>query len=173
MMALQGVLLPDSHVVNGTVLSINGSGVRSIHLFGIPFHIYVAGFYTFEPIRSPDQVLTSNGPMQLDFTFLRSVRQNKVKEAWERQLDASVSYHYEGYARDRESFLQMFGPIEQGGMERVQLIGDDTIVYDQGTHKGMIHGRDFQRAFLSMWFGERAVAADLKVGLLGGSKAWN
>jgi len=50
---------------------------------------------------------------------------------------------------------------------QIQLVGEDTVVVDQEEHKGVIRGRDFQRAFLSMWFGEKAVQASLKAGLLG------
>jgi hypothetical protein len=49
----------------------------------------------------------------------------------------------------------------------IQLSGEETVVVDQGIHKGAIRGRDFQRAFLSMWFGEKAVQPDLRDGLLG------
>lgn len=166
--ALEGITLPATQHLNGTVLAFNGAGVRSVHFFGFHFKIYVAGFYTEQPIRSSDHALAASGrPMQLLFTFLRSVGQDKVKEAWKRQLDASVSHHYDGFSDDRDSFIQMFGPIANGGTEMIQFIGEDTVIYDQGQHKGVIAGRNFQRAFLSMWFGERAVAADLKAALLG------
>jgi Chalcone isomerase-like len=165
--ALEGVDLPTTLQVNGTVLSINGAGVRAISVFGFHFKIYVAGLYTATPLRSQDQALNTSGPLQMVFTFLRTVSHQKVKEAWERQLDASVSYSYDGYARDREVFIHMFGPTANGGTQMVQFVGDDTVVHDQGLEKGVILGRHFQRAFLSMWFGEKAVAADLMAGLLG------
>jgi hypothetical protein len=55
-----------------------------------------------------------------------------------------------------------------GGTESVQLLPDGrTIVIDQGIMKGVIACHDFQKSFLSMWFGKKAVAPDLKDGLLG------
>ena len=61
----------------------------------------------------------------------------------------------------------MLGPLKNMGVEQVQLIGTNTVVFDQGSLKGTIPGRDFQKSFLSLWFGSNPVAADLKASLLG------
>jgi len=108
-----------------------------------------------------------NQVMQFDFTFLRSIGQGRVTSAWEQQLEHSVSLKYDGYEDDRDAFVSMFGPLEEGGVESVILVGDETHVVDQGVRKGMIRGQNFQGAFLSMWFGERAVCNILMRGLLG------
>jgi hypothetical protein len=56
------------------------------------------------------------------------------------------------------------------GVEQVQFVGTNTVVFDQGTQKGSIPGRDFQKAFLSLWFGSKPVASDLQRALLGRDK---
>jgi hypothetical protein len=165
--ALEGVEVPESRIVNGTILPLNGAGIRSFSFFGMSLKVYVATFYTRSPLRNWEAVQACKGPKHFDFTFLRGVGQGQVTQAWQRQLDASVSHTYDGYENDRDAFVRMFGPIKSGGMTTIQLLEEDTVVVDQGTHKGVIQGRNFQRAFLSMWFGERAVQADLKAGLLG------
>lgn len=152
----------------------NGAGVRSINLFGWDFKVYVAGFYTASnTLESPEDVFESmhESPMQLDFTFLRAVGQAKVTQAWKEQIAHSVddeSSDYEGYERDRDFFINCFGPIENGGTQTVVLLHDGrTVIIDQGVRKGVIEGKNFQKAFLGMWFGGQAVALDLKEGLLG------
>jgi hypothetical protein len=164
---MEGIHLPSFRLVEDKTLTLNGAGVRSVSFFGLHVKVYVAGLYTERPmLEASDNV---DQMMQLDFTFLRDVNQYRVTSAWESQLEDSVSHrHYDGYPKDRDRFISMFGPIKQGGTETVLLMGDDTVIIDQGVQKGRIAGRDFQKAFLSMWFGERAVAADLKSGLLGG-----
>lgn len=115
----------------------------------------------------------NNGPIQLDFTFLRYVRQSQVVSAWTQQLDHSVTYRdYEGYEADKDRFVQLAsgGPIENHGTQSVQLVGDETRIIDQGTLTGVIPGRNFQRSFLSMWFGSMAVSEDLKNNLLRGDE---
>ena len=160
---------PETKQVNGMTLQRNGSGVRSLFFFGVPIKVYTADFYTLAPLRNWEAVQQCNGPKHMEFTFLRSVGQGQVTQAWQRQLDASVTHLYEGYENDRERFVGMFGPISSGGKMEIHLLGEDTVVVDQGVHKGAIRGRNFQRAFLSMWFGEKAVQPDLKHGLLGSS----
>eukprot|EP00977_Amphora_coffeiformis_P029254 scaffold39695_cov206-Amphora_coffeaeformis.AAC.1 len=179
---LEGICLPvekdlQHHPENENTNSLsskmrfNGAGVRSINIFGWDFKVYVAGFYHAGPdlLRSTDDVYEAiqQHPMQFDFTFLRTVPQSKVTEAWERQLDHSVDYHYEQYERDRDAFVSSFGPISHSGTVSVVLHPcGRTILVDQGTPKNVIQSRDFQRSFLSMWFGEKAVHQDLKEGLL-------
>jgi hypothetical protein len=95
------------------------------------------------------------------------VNQGDVTEAWQEQFAASTGYTYPGFEKDRDAFIAMFGPLESGGAEVVQFIGTNTIVIDQGKAKGTIAGRNFQRAFLSLWFGNNPVSDSLKAALLG------
>lgn len=193
---VEDVELPGHVVVDNQILIRNGHGLRSITYFGIGIRIYVAAMYSAVPILSVEQImgnaseqdqdnsptaalnvgLTSthhNGPLQLDFTFLRYVRQYQVVSAWQQQLDHSVTYRdYGGYEADRDRFIELAsgGPIEKYGTQSVQLVGDEVRIIDQGKLVGVIHGRNFQRSFLSMWFGSMAVAEDLKANLLRGDE---
>jgi hypothetical protein len=164
---IQGVTVPSNVQVAGQPLQLNGAGLRTFSLVMVPIKIYVAAFYAPEPLRSASAVTASPGPIQFDFTFLRNVGQSDVTRAWSSQFAQSVSYTYPGYERDRDAFIGMFGPLKNGGMERVQFVGTNTLVYDSGTLKGTISGREFQKSFLSLWFGSKPVAADLKSALLG------
>jgi hypothetical protein len=98
---------------------------------------------------------------------LKSVGQGQVKSAWTAQFADSAAYTYPGFEKDRDAFIALFGPLQTGGIESVQLVGTDTLVYDSGQLKGTIRGRDFQRAFLSLWFGSQPVMPELKSALLG------
>ena len=161
---IQGVTPVPQVQVSGQTLQLNGAGLRTFTLLMIPIKIYVAAFYTPGPLRTAEAVMNSGGPMQFDFTFLRAVGQADVTKAWSSQFAQSASYTYPGYASDRDAFIAMFGPLSGGGVE---LVGTNTIVIDQGVIKGTIPGRDFQKAFLSLWFGSKAVSPDLKTALLG------
>ena len=166
-LAIQGVTPPPRVQVSGQTLQLNGAGLRTFTLLMIPIKIYVAAFYAPVPLRSETAVMSTAGPLQFDFTFLRAVDQSDVTKAWTSQFAQSVSYTYVGYEKDRDTFISYFGPLQSLGMERVQLVGTNTLVYDSGTLKGTIPGRDFQKAFLSLWFGRKAVSPDLKAALLG------
>jgi hypothetical protein len=164
---IQGVSIPDTVQVAGTTLQLNGAGLRTFSLLMVPIKIYVASLYTPAAIRTASSMMDAAGPMQFDFTFLRAVSQSDVAKAWTSQFAQSVSYTYPGYASDRDSFIAMFGPLQSLGVEQVQFVGTNTVVVDQGVQKGTIPGRDFQKAFLSLWFGSNPVASDLRAALLG------
>jgi len=164
---IQGVTVPSTAEVAGETLQLNGAGLRTFSLLMIPIKIYVASLYTPAAIRTASAMMNSSGPMQFDFTFLRAVGQSDVTKAWVSQFAQSVSYTYPGYARDRDAFIAMFGPLQNQGIEQVQFVGTNTVIMDQGVRKGTIPGRDFQKAFLSLWFGSNPVASDLKAALLG------
>jgi hypothetical protein len=57
--------------------------------------------------------------------------------------------------------------LAQGGVESVRFVGEDTVVIDQGVNKGVIHGKNFQKTFLSLWFGSKPVGKKLRSALLG------
>jgi hypothetical protein len=164
---IEGVKVPPSVEVNGQSLALNGAGLRTFSLLMVPIKIYVAAFYAPGPLKTDAEVLASPGPLEFSFTFLRAVGASDVAKAWSSQFAASVSYTYAGYEKDRDAFVGMFGALQQGGVQAVRFVGTDTVIFDQGARKGTIAGRDFQRAFLSMWFGGNPVSADLKAALLG------
>lgn len=164
---IQGVSVPPRAQVGGETLQLNGAGLRTFTLLMVPIKIYVASFYTPMAIRTASSAMNAVGPMQFDFTFLRAVGQSDVTKAWTSQFAQSVSYTYPGYQKDRDAFIAMFGPLQSMGMEQVQMVGTNTLVYDSGILKGSIPGRDFQKSFLSLWFGSNPVATELQSALLG------
>jgi len=164
---LEGVAVPASKVVDGKRLVLNGAGVRTLNLAFIAEKVYVASFYSAKRLRTADEVMGYEGPMQLNFTFLRDVSGRQVAEAWRRQIAASVTEVYDSFARDRETFISFFPALSRGDTQTVELLGGKTRARLNGRELGVVVGRDFQRSFLSMWFGRRAVQRELKQALLG------
>lgn len=164
---IQGVSIPSSVQAGSDSLVLNGAGLRTFSLLGIPIKIYVASFYTPVPLHDAKAAEDSSGPLLVNFTFLRDVSQSDVSRAWSSQFAQSVSYTYPGYPVDRDAFIALFGPLKAGGVEQVQFLGTNTIVIDQGVRKGVVEGRDFQKSFLSLWFGSNPVSTELKAALLG------
>lgn len=164
---IEGVQVPETKTVSGKNLKLNGAGLRTVKLGPVPVKVYVAAFYAPNALSSEKAVMGSKGPLRFDFTFLRGVNQGQVKEAWNAQFRASASYSYGNLAADQAKFISFFGPLKKGGVESVEIDGNVTRVYDGGTLKGEIAGKDFQKAFLSLWFGSKAVMPELKSALLG------
>lgn len=166
-LTVEGVDVPGQITVAGRSIPLNGAGVRTVKLAFIPIKAYVAAFYAPSPLTSAEAVLNAEGPLVFTFTFLQGVGQGQVTEAWNAQFAASATFTYPGLAADQARFVGFFGPLEKGGVERVELVGSDTRVFDGGALKGTISGRNFQKAFLSLWFGSKPVMPSLKQSLLG------
>lgn len=164
---VEGVPIAPQVTVSEKQLSLNGAGVRTVVLLVLPIKAYVAAFYTPAPLRSEKAVLASPGPLKWQFTFLQAVGQSQVTKAWQAQFAESISFTYEGWETDRDTFVKMFGPLKKGGVESVEIDGNTTRVYDNGILKGSINGRNFQKAFISLWFGSNPVQESLKSDLLG------
>ncbi|MEX1119006.1 MAG: chalcone isomerase family protein [Terrimicrobiaceae bacterium] len=166
-LTIQGVEVAPQKEVSGQTLPLNGAGLRTVTLAFIPIKAYVASFYSPQPLRSYEAVLASPGPLQFNFTFLQGVSQKQVADAWTAQFKQSTSFTYPGLAKDQVTFVGFFGPLKKGGIETVEIEGSETRAYDNGTLRGTIQGRNFQKAFLSLWFGSSPVQDSLKSDLLG------
>lgn len=164
---IEGVNVAPEKSVGGQQLPLNGAGVRTVRLAFVPIKAYVASFYAPAPLKTEKEVMASKGPLFFNFTFLHGVGQAQVIEAWNAQFKESVSYTYDNLSADQQKFVAMFGPLKKGGAEAVEITGDETRVYDNGVLKGSIKGPNFQKAFLSLWFGSRPVMPSLKSSLLG------
>lgn len=163
---IEGVNLAPDITVDGKLLSLNGAGVRSINLAFIPVKVYVAAFYSPTRLSSASEVMNATGPLEMDFTFLRAANQGQVDDGWNQQFAFSVTDPYEGFESDRKAFVALFEPIGKLETQRVVLLGHETRVYQGGDLRGSVKGREFQRAFLSLFFGPKPAAEALKNELL-------
>ncbi len=164
---IAGVNVEPTRVVDGQTLTLNGAGLRTATMLHVK--VYVAGFYAPAPLKTEQEVLKSTGPLRFDFTFVRAFNQQKVSDAWNFQFKESNTHAYPDLEKDVASVVKAFGPIKKFGVETFELTGDETRVIDDGQVKATIKGRDFQKAFLSMWFGAKPVMPTLKAALLGKS----
>ncbi len=163
---INNVAFPETVTVNERPLSLNGGGLRTATILNVK--VYVAAFYSPKPLTTDNEVYGSPGPLRIDLHYVRAVGQAKVTEAWNWQFNASVVGDYPNYPIDRDAFVKLFGPIAKDEVITIETAGDDTLVYEDGKLKGAVSGKDFQRAFWSMWFGKKPVTPELKKQLLGG-----
>jgi hypothetical protein len=164
---IQGINLPDTKTVAGKTLQLNGAGVRTVKLAIIPIKAYVASFYAPSPLRTASAVMSSSGPLQLNFTFLAGASAGQVSDAWKAQFAASTTFTYKGFEADRDQFIAFYPALSKGDTQTVVLNGGQTEAWFNGKKLGTIPGTNFQKAFLSLWFGSNPVQDDLKTALLG------
>lgn len=158
--------VPEKIDVGGQSLMLNGAGVRVATILKVK--VYVASFYAPAPLVTPDEVMASKGPFRFDFVFQRAFDAKDVQDAWVWQFKESNEHFYPDFEKDKAAFVAGFGALKKFGVETVEMVGDETRVIDQGRQTAVIKGRDFQKAFLSLWFGGKSVMPTLKTAFLAG-----
>lgn len=163
---IAGVSLADKiQGEDGSQLTLNGAGIRS-KLF---FKIYVAGFYLEHPAKTSAAVLADSGHKQIQMHFLYDkVEKDKLIAAWNEGFEGNLSKDELQALADRISrFNAMFTDVKKGDTILLDYIPEKgTSVTVAGATKGVIEGKDFNDALLSIWLGKKPVTEDLKKSLL-------
>jgi hypothetical protein len=85
---LEGVPMPDVRVVDGTLMRLNGIGLRTFSVLGI--RIYVAGLYLERRNGDANTILHSRERKLLDIRFLRDVGAEDARKAWRESFQQNL-----------------------------------------------------------------------------------
>ncbi len=158
----------EEQIVNddGTALILNGAGVRKKFFFSI----YVAGLYLEKPYKNATEVLADTGAKRLIMHFLYDeVGKDKLVEGWNEGFSANHdSKQLEALQSRIDTFNAMFDQaMTEGDLVFFEYLpGKGTKVNIKGADKGIIEGKDFNDALLSIWLGKEPVGYDLRKDLL-------
>jgi len=164
---VEGVYVPETAVVAGQPLQLNGAGVRTKFFFDI----YVGALYLSHPIRQASSAIEEAGPKRVSMHFLYGgVGRKKLTDGWIEGFEKNQSKAAMDALRSRlNTFNTMFGDVVKGDAYVFDFLPDGTtIVTFKGREKGRIQGEDFQRALLAVWLGKRPADKDLKKAMLWG-----
>ena len=159
-----GVKMPDSAVIEGKTVKLNGVGLRK----KMVFKVYVAGLYLETPGKDAAKVISSDQVKSIKLHILRGLKGSQVAEAisegFERNSKAQM-----GALKARLDKLNAWIPDVVEGDEIVLTYapGKGTVVSAKGVEKGVIEGKDFADALFAVWLGANPVQDDLKAALLG------
>jgi hypothetical protein len=160
---LAGVELPDTVVVDGTTLGLNGMGLREATFMRIK--AYVAGLYLEKPTKDPDLVIDSRQPKRVTMKFLRTIDRESLASNWADALRKAGGKSMEPAIAQFTSLIDDVAPGDSlsftwrpgGGIE---IAKNDAV-------RGTIAGDEFARALFSLWFGREPGDPNLKTGMLG------
>lgn len=154
--------------VEGRDLALNGTGVAYRALA----KLYTVGLYLPTKVHQTSEVLGQNGPMQLRFVLLRSMRVDELGKLITRGIETNCS---------RPEFFRLIPAIRTMGeqfarMKRLQAQDVVTIAYlpERGTVflvnddpvGAAIRDPQFFPAILKVWLGDQPATTDLKNALL-------
>lgn len=163
-----GVSVADEVVSDGgTTLKLNGAGIRSKFFFDI----YIAELYLENPAKEAEQVIADQGHKRVVMHFLYDgVGQDKLVDGWNEGFAANLDDETQEKLQPRiDNFNSMFTEEMKSGDIVVfdYLPGQGTRVRIKDNVKGLIPGKDFNDALLSIWLGKKPVGSSLKKDMLG------
>lgn len=167
---LEGVRLDDRVQVDGQALELNGMALRTSWLV----RIYVAGLYLPRKATSADSAINGDGPKRMVLVMMRDATAEQFCEFIEGGLNANNDEadikRVRAQTESLYSKIRAIGEASAGTrivLDYAPSTAATTLLVD-GTPQGEpIHGREFFRALLRIWLGERPAQPQVKRMLLG------
>jgi hypothetical protein len=141
---LVGVSMPEVLVTDGRAMRLNGIGLRTYSILGIP--IYVAGLYLERRSDNPDAILHSPERKLLDIRFLRDVGVEDARTAWRdafRQNCKTPCYLDRG---DVQRFLAALPSVHKGDESTLLFTATGVVVAFNRRPLGEITDRTLPRS---------------------------
>ena len=164
---IAGVDVPESlSQRDGTLLQLNGAGIRSKFFF----KIYIAELYLEKKQTEVPALLDEDGGRRVVMHFLYDkVTREDLVEAWNDGFQKNGSVDQLGELSDQISaFNALFESVAKGDQIVLDyMVGKGTAVEIRGEEKGVIEGKPFNDLLLSIWLGKEPVSKDLRDDLLG------
>ncbi len=165
---LGDLYFPDKVQIAGTStpLQLNGAGYRTKFFF----KIYAGALYTVKKAHSRDAVQALTGPNRVVMQFIYSeVARDKLIAAWQEGFEENnTTAQMKTLTSDIMRFNAMFPSLKEGDVVMLDYLpGKGTRVTIKGKVKGIIKGKDFNRALLDVWLGNKPADEDLKQAMLG------
>jgi len=163
---LAGVTLPDSVVVEGTTLVLNGLGLREATMLKVD--VYVAGLYVERKSADAEAILGAAGPHRLVMQFVRDVGRADLAKGFTEGFDRNAGAARQALGERIATLNGWLSDVKVGDtMMFTFLPGQGVEVEVRGEKRGDIPGDDFARGLLSVWLGPKPPNPGLKNGLLG------
>lgn len=166
-MEFKGASVPDEVVLDdsGQPVKLNGVGMRTKFFFDI----YVGALYLKTPAATTAEVLSQESPKRVLMHFVYDeVPVEKLVTGWNEGFEENQGDEQLAALADRiRTFNQMFVSVHAGDEILLDYLpGQGTRVSISGEVKGVIAGKDFNDALLSIWLGNEPADEALKEAML-------
>ena len=160
-----GVTVPDTVSVEGKTLKLNGAGLRK--KLGV-VKVYVLALYTETPSKDAAFIISSDQVKCLRMTLRRSVGGARIAESIAEGFERNSKTQMTALQSRLDRLARMIPDLKEDDEVVLTCVpGTGTRITALGTDRGVIEGRDFADALLSVWLGPNPVQEDLKKALLG------
>ncbi len=163
---LDGIVMPDMRMVDGTRMWLNGMGLRTYSILGI--HIYVAGLYLERRSDNSDSILQSPELKLLDIRFVRDVSAREARNAWRTGFDSNCRPPACSLDPGNvQRFLAAVPPVHKGDETTLLFSSKGVVVTLNGHPMGDITDPHFAKTMLATFIGPVPPTPRLKQELLG------
>ena len=160
---LEGVELPDTAVVDGATLRLNGMGLRAATALRVK--AYVGGLYLEQPSSDAATVIASHQRKRVTMKFLRDIDRERLASGWAESLRKVGGKNME---HSIAQFTSLIPDVKTGDtMSFTWRPGVGLEVAMDDKVRGAVPGDDFARALFTVWFGPDPGDENLKRGMLG------
>ena len=160
-----GISMPEVRVTDGAEMRLNGIGLRTYSVLGIP--IYVAGLYLERRSDNPDAILHSLERKLLDVRFLRDVGAEDARTAWRDAFKQNCKTPCYLDPGDVQRFLAALPSVHKGDASTLLFTPKGVVVTFNGQPMGEITDRHFAEVMLGTFIGSEPPTPRLKRELLG------
>ena len=167
-----GVTYANSVDQRGTLLQLNGAGVR----YKAVFKVYAAGLYLSAKASSPEAVLAASGPRLMQIVMLRDIDGNELGKLFTKGMEQNApredfSKSINGIMRMSEVFSsrKKLSAGESFALEWVPGVGTSILVNGKASGEP-VKEPEFYSSLMKIWLGQSPADASLKEALLGRSK---
>jgi len=169
-LTIKGVDIPDVIPARDSrpELVLNGAALRTQYLL---VNTYIGELYLEKPMQSAEAIFADDGHKRMVFhVLMKRISARRVANALYEALQLNITKEeQQALESEIQTMISMFeGRIKAGEKGEIDYIpGLGTRVRISGKDKGIIPGKAFFNALLSVWIGENPINRTFKEGILG------
>ncbi len=163
---LAGIVLPDVRDVAGVRLVLNGIALRTYSIVAI--RIYVAGLYLEHRSSNAEAILDLPETKLLEIHFLRSVSQERSRDAWQTGFANNCRAPCYLDPRELARFMAAVPAVQAGDVSQFVFTPQRLSITFDGRPLGTVTDRHFAREILASFIGPVPPTPRVKRELLGG-----
>ena len=161
---VDGIAFPDTKMVNGRTLWLNGLGLRTVSFLHV--HVYVASLYLEHPNHDPDAIMRSPETKILAFHFQHDVSADQARDAWRKGLANNCAAPCQLDPADVDRFIAAVPAMHDGDSFELRFAAHTAWITANGRPLGQIDQAPLADAVLAAFLGPKPGSPELKQALL-------
>jgi len=161
-----GVTIPQKIMIGGTVLKLNGAGVREKFFMDM----YACGLYVLTKTNKAEDVINSEKHTAIKIQIISGlITSKKMTDAVEDGFKNATNGKTKPIRKEIDDFKKVFSKeeIKKGDIyDIIYVPSKGTVIFKNGKIQPIIKGQEFKKALFGIWLSDKPADKDLKKDLL-------